>query len=284
MTNAAGSNTLGHKIRRVILYISVAIFIIFTLFPYFVMFVSSLKDMGEIYSMPCTLIPEVAHWENYINIWKDVPLALYFWNTIKTSVIATAITILAAVPAAYCMARMRFKGRETFRAFIIMSQTFSSTVLLMGIYRVAVNMHLQNTHLGLILILAAFNEAFAVWILSGTFATISVELEEAARIDGCSKLSALFRVILPLAAPGIVTAVIYTFTACWNEYTVTLVLIGDSALKTINIGLRAFFGYTNVEWWYVFGASLISTIPTVILFMLIEKNMTSGLTSGGVKG
>lgn len=276
--------TMMYKILRVLLYVFLACFVVITLYPYYVMFVSSLKDLKEIYRIPATLIPEVWHWHNYVDIWRDVPLAMYFMNTIKVGIFSTLVTIVCAIPAAYAMARMRFRGRSTFRSFIIMSQTFSATVLLVGIYRVLVSMNLQNTHLGLVLTIAAFNEAFAVWMLSGTFATISTELEEAARIDGCNKISALLRVILPLAAPGIVTAVIFTFISAWNEYTITLVLIGDPLLKTINVGLRAFFGYANVDWWYVFAASLLATIPVVILFLLIEKHLVGGLTSGGVKG
>ena len=169
-------------------------------------------------------------------------------------------------------------------SLIVMTQMFSPVVLMVGIYRAMSNFGLANSLVGIVLLVAAFNQAFAVWLLSGTFATISKELEEAARIDGCNKLSAMIRIILPLAAPGIVTAMTFVFIAGWNEYTLALILIGDSSLKTINLGIRAFFGYTGTEWWYVFAASILATLPILGFFRILERHLTGGLTAGGVKG
>ena len=179
---------------------------------------------------------------------------------------------------------MNFPGKKTLMSLIVMTQMFSPVVLMVGIYRAMSNFGLANSLVGIVLLVAAFSQAFAVWLLSGTFATISKELEVAARIDGCNKLSAMIRIILPLAAPGIVTAMTFVFIAGWNEYTLALILIGDSSLKTINLGIRAFFGYTGTEWWYVFAASILATLPILGFFRILERHLTGGLTAGGVKG
>ncbi|MCI8525944.1 MAG: carbohydrate ABC transporter permease [Oscillospiraceae bacterium] len=274
------------KIRpgRVFLYVFAAGSLIFLLYPYFVMFVSSLKGMDEIFRIPGTILPEKWIWTNYVDIWRDIPLLTYFKNTVIVGFGATALCIVCAIPAGYALARMRFPGKRFVMSAVIVTQMFAAVVLLVGIYKLMVAMHLQNTRTGLILLIAAFNQAFAAWMLSGTFASISKELEEAAMIDGCGRVSAMVRIILPLAAPGIVTAIIFVFINAWNEYTLTLVLIGDTALKTLNVGIHSFFGYTNTEWWYVFAASILATLPILAFFQVLERHLVGGLTAGGVKG
>ena len=155
--------------------------------------------------------------------------------------------------------------------------------LLVGIQRVLLTFGLNNSDLGLILIDAAFNQAFAIWLLQGTFRSISPEMEQAATIDGCSTIQSVTRVLLPMAAPGIVTTLIFVFINAWNEYTIAFVMISDDRLKPITVGINLFNGYNMIEWNYLFAASVFATVPVVILFICIEKNLVSGLTSGGVK-
>jgi multiple sugar transport system permease protein len=145
-------------------------------------------------------------------------------------------------------------------------------------------LHLTNSIVGLVFINAAFNQAFTIWLLRGTFLSISPEMEQAATIDGCNRIQAMFKVLLPVAAPGIVTTLIFIFINAWNEYTVALTLISTESSKPITVGINIFNGYNMIEWQYLFAASLFAVIPVVILFMCIEKNLVSGLASGGVKG
>ena len=160
----------------------------------------------------------------------------------------------------------------------------SFTVLLIGIYQVMQVLHLTDSILGLIFINAAFNQAFTIWLLRGTFMGISAEMEQAATIDGCNRIQSMMRVLLPVAAPGIVTTLIFIFINAWNEYTVALCLISTDTLKPLTVGINTFNGYNIIEWQYLFAASIFAIIPVVILFMSIEKNLVSGLASGGVKG
>ena len=272
------------SVGRFFLYLFAFLFVVFILYPYFVMFFNSFKNLEETFAIPGTILPKVWRWENYVQIWKDVPLATYFKNSLIVAVVSTALCIVCAVPAGYALARMHFPGKRFIMAGIIITQMFSEVVLLVGIYKVMVFLRLQNTLTGIILLVAAFNQAFAAWMLQGTFTSISSELEEAAMIDGCNRFDAMTKIILPLAAPGIVTAIIFVFIHAWNEYTLTLVLIGDANLKTINVGIHSFFGYTNTEWWYVFAASLLAILPILAFFQVLEKHLIGGLTAGSVKG
>lgn len=247
------------------------------------MFVTSLKTNDEMYAID-HILPMIWNWHNYIDIWKAAPVFRYFLNSLAVAGGATAIAIICGIPAAYALSRFKFKGKGIFMGAIIMSQMFSPVVLLVGIYKLMSMISLNNSIIGLILLNAAFNQAFAVWLLRGTFVSISPDMEQAAKLDGCSTIGALMKVTLPMAAPGIITALIFVFINAWNEYTIALTLISTDILKPITVGINVFYGFNFIQWQYLFATSLVATIPVIILFLLIEKHLVGGLTSGGVKG
>lgn len=271
-------------ILRVLLYFVVFDICVVILYPYFVMFCTALKSRAEIFSMNGTVFPIEAQWKNFVDIWNKAPMGRYMLNSIIIAGGSTAIAMVCGIPAAYALARMKFKGQTAFLGFIIISQMFAPVVLLIGIYKVMQIFGLTNSLLGLIFINAAFNQAFTIWLLRGTFMSISAEMEQAATIDGCNRMQAMFKVLLPVAAPGIVTTLIFIFINAWNEYTVALCLISTDTIKPLTVGINIFNGYNIIDWQYLFAASLFAILPVVILFMSIEKNLTSGLTAGGVKG
>lgn len=271
-------------LSRILLYFVVINICMITLYPYLVMLTTALKSRNEIFSMNGTILPVQYIWSNFSDIWSKAPMLRYMLNSILISGGSTAIAMVCGIPAAYALARMQFKGQTAFLGFIIVSQMFAPVVLLIGIYKVMQILHLTNSLLGLIFINAAFNQAFTIWLLRGTFMSISAEMEQAATIDGCNRIQAMFRVLLPVAAPGIVTTLIFIFINAWNEYTVALCLISTDTIKPLTVGINIFNGYNMIEWQYLFAASLFAILPVVILFMSIEKNLTSGLTAGGVKG
>ena len=271
-------------VLQVLLYIVVIAVCLVTLYPYFAMFCTALKSRAEIFSANGTILPVQALWSNFVDIWSRAPMARYMLNSVIIACGSTAIAMLCGIPAAYALARMKFKGQTVFLGFIIVSQMFAPVVLLIGIYKVMMTMGLTDSLLGLIFINAAFNQAFTIWLLRGTFMGISSEMEQAATIDGCNRLQAMLRILLPVAAPGIVTTLIFIFINAWNEYTVALCLISSDILKPLTVGINTFNGYNIIEWQYLFAASIFAIIPVVILFMGIEKNLVSGLASGGVKG
>ena len=269
---------------RTLLYFTVTAICIFTLYPYFAMFCTALKSRAEIFAMEGTILPINALWSNFVDIWKLAPMGRYMINSILIAGGSSLIAMLCGIPAAYALARMKFKGQTAFLGFIIVSQMFAPVVLLIGIYKVMVNLHMSNSIIGLVFINAAFNQAFTIWLLRGTFMSISAEMEQAATIDGCNRIQAMFKVLLPMAAPGIVTTLIFIFINAWNEYTVALCLISTDTFKPMTVGINIFNGYNMIEWQYLFAASIFAIIPVVIMFMSIEKNLTEGLTAGGVKG
>ena len=270
-------------ILRVLLYFVVLDVCIITLYPYFAMLCTALKSRNEIFGGN-TILPITALWSNFIDIWSRAPMAKYMLNSILIAGGSTIIAMLCGIPAAYALARMKFKGQTAFLGVIIVSQMFAPVVLLIGIYKVMLNMGLTDSILGLIFINAAFNQAFTVWLLRGTFMGISAEMEQAATIDGCTRVQSMMKVLLPVAAPGIVTTLIFIFINAWNEYTVALCLISTDTLKPLTVGINTFNGYNIIEWQYLFAASIFAIIPVVILFMCKEKNLVSGLASCGVKG
>ena len=273
-----------HKFLRVLLYLFVILVVVVTLYPYFVMFTTAAKSRAEIYATEGTLLPVTWLWQNFKDIWTLAPLSRYFLNSIIVAGGSTLIAIVCGIPAAYALARMKFKGKNFFLGLVIISQMFAPVVLLVGIYKVMNTFGMTDSLIGLVFINAAFNQAFAIWLLRGTFLSISPEMEQAATIDGCNRVHALLRILLPVAAPGIVTALIFVFINAWNEYTVALTLISTDTFKPLTVGINIFNGYNMIEWQYLFAASLYAIVPVVILFVGIEKNLVGGLTSGGVKG
>ena len=271
-------------VLRVLLYFVVVTICIVFLYPYFAMVCTALKSNSEIFSGGSNVLPLKAMWSNFVDIWKLAPMGNYMLNSLLIAGGSTLIAMVCGIPAAYALARMKFKGQTAFLGFIIISQMFAPVVLLIGIYKVMSVLKLTNSILGLVFINAAFNQAFTIWLLRGTFMSISAEMEQAATIDGCNRVQAMFKILLPVAAPGIVTTLIFIFINAWNEYTVALCLISTDTLKPMTVGINIFNGYNIIEWQYLFAASLFAIVPVVILFMSIEKNLTSGLTAGGVKG
>jgi len=269
---------------RTLLYLAVTVICVVTLYPYFAMFCTALKSRAEIFAMNGTILPIDYKWSNFTDIWQLAPMGRYLLNSVIIAGGSSLIAMLCGIPAAYALARMKFKGQTAFLGFIIVSQMFAPVVLLIGIYKVMVSLNLANSIIGLIFINAAFNQAFTIWLLRGTFMSISAEMEQAATIDGCNRIQAMLKVLLPVAAPGIVTTLIFIFINAWNEYTVALCLISTDTFKPMTVGINIFNGYNMIEWQYLFAASIFAIIPVLIMFMSIEKNLTDGLTAGGVKG
>ena len=275
--------SIKKTILRVLLYFVVLDVCVITLYPYFAMLCTALKNRVEIFSGG-TVLPVVPLWSNFIDIWSRAPMAKYMLNSVLIAGGSTIIAMLCGIPAAYALARMKFKGQTAFLGFVIVSQMFAPVVLLIGIYQVMQRLDLTDSILGLIFINAACNQGFTIWLLRGTFIGISADMEQAATIDGCNRIQSMMKVLLPVAAPGIVTTLIFIFINAWNEYTVALCLISTDTYKPLTVGINTFNGYNMIEWQYLFAASIFAIVPVVILFMCIEKNLVSGLASGGVKG
>ena len=273
---------LGRLLLRMLAGLVVlAVFIL----PYTIMFFGSVKTKSQIRSVDPTYFPTEWHWENYITMWStpETPLPQNLTSTIVIAVFATLLVLGVALPAAYYTARFRFPGRFVFLFLVIVTQMLQPAVLTSGLFRQFVTLGLIDTWAAMIFINAAFNLSFAVWIMHSFFAGVPKEIDEAAQIDGAGRLTVLFRIQLPLVWPGIVTAIVFTFVACWNEFAASLVILSTAGNQPLSVALTKFVGQYETSWHYVFGVSIVAIIPVVILFMLIEKRLVGGLTAGSVK-
>ncbi|WP_024874197.1 carbohydrate ABC transporter permease [Saccharomonospora piscinae] len=255
------------------------------LLPYLVMLVGSFKSRPEILRIPPSYLPEQWLPDNYATMWStpETPLPDNLTSTLVIAGCATLLTLAVATPAAYYTARFRFPGRLAFLFCVLVTQMLQPAVLVAGLFRQALSWGIQDTWLAMILINAAFNMSFATWIMHSFFAAIPKELDEAAQIDGAGRFTVFFKVTLPLVWPGVVTAVIFTFVAAWNEFAASLVILTSAENQPLSVALTKFVGQYDSAWQYVFGVSVVAIVPVVVLFALIEKRLVAGLTAGSVK-
>jgi multiple sugar transport system permease protein len=251
--------------------------------PYVVMVCTALKPDSELRITPPRLTP--IEWQpgNFRVVLGDPGFRVWLKASLIVALTSTVIVLLVGTPAAYYTARHRFRGRSAFLVLLLVTQMFSPTALVVGLYRQFFELGLVDTYAALILTNAAFNLAFAVWILRAFFAAIPREIEEAAAVDGCGRLRALVEIVLPLSLPALVTAAIFAFIAAWNEYIVALTLMTDPARKPLTVGITSYVTAYTQHWNYLFAASVIAIVPVVVLFASIERHLVGGLTAGSVK-
>jgi multiple sugar transport system permease protein len=254
--------------------------------PYVEMMLTALKPTPELMKSPPSYLPSRWEWSNFKNVWSltDPPVTDALLFSLYVAAAATLLTLAVGLPAAYYTARHRFRGRGAFLVLVLVTQMFAPTALLVGIYREMVSLDLTDTAEALILVNAAFNLPFCIWILNAYFASIPKELEEAAYLDGTGRFGALVRVTLPLAMPGVVTALVYTFIGAWNEYVVALTITSSSNRMTLTRAIPGFVTSYHEQWQYLFATSLVAIVPVVVLFVFVERYLVSGLTAGGVRG
>ncbi|MEU4516128.1 carbohydrate ABC transporter permease [Nonomuraea wenchangensis] len=268
------------RLKTVLVAAAAYVVALIFLFPYVVMLLTSLRSQDSLRDV--TFWPEEWVWSNLAGFWSS-GLAGNLWVTIKVAAGSTVLVLLVALPAAYYSARHRFRGRTAFLILVLITQMFQPTAMLVGIYREFYQFGLVDSIWSLILVNGGFNLAFAVWILNAYFASIPRELEEAAFIDGNGRFGALFRITMPLAMPGVITALIFTFIAAWNEFVVALTLTTSPDKQPLTVALNSFIGQYQVDWQNLFAGSVIATIPVIILFALIERKVVGGLTAGSIK-
>jgi multiple sugar transport system permease protein len=262
---------------------SILIIAVFVL-PYLIMLFGSLKSQPEITKIPPVYFGNSWLFSNYVTMWSsDVDPFSGLLATVVISVFATLLVLVSATPAAYYLARFKFPGKLAFLFLVLVTQMLQPTVLAVGLFREFLQLGLNDTWIAMILVNGAFNLAFAIWIMQAFFASVPKEVDEAAVLDGASKLQVLFRVSLPLVWPGIVTAIIFVFVSSWNEYAAASVIMTSNDKQPLTVSLPRFFGLYTAEWQYVFGVSIVAIVPVVVLFAVIEKRLIGGLTAGAVK-
>lgn len=262
----------------------VAIVLIVALFPFLWMALSSVKMLRELYTVPPHWLPSDPTLEHYRKVLFASNIPRYFLNSVAISFGSTAIALALAVFASYGLARFSFKGKGAAQAFVLVGQLLPTAAIIVPLFVTLKAFGLVNTYLGLILVYTILTLPLSVWMLTSYFRAIPVELEEAAIIDGASRLSILFRITLPLSLPGLVSIVLFSFVTTWNEFIFALVFAQDSRVKTLPIGIAEFTGEFTTDWGAVMAASLIMTLPIVVLFLALQRLFVGGLTAGAVKG
>jgi len=281
-TAATSRRRAGRGPRRILLTLAAyAVAVIFVL-PYAEMVISALRPPDELLARG--YLPKHYDLSNFTSIWKT-GFGSNLGSSLKIAGGATVLVLIVAMPAAYYTARRRFRGRTLFLLLVLATQMFQPAAMLVGVEREFISFNLPSPIMSLILVNAGFNLAFAVWILNAYFSSIPAELEEAAMVDGATRLGALRRVTLPLAVPGIVTALIFTFIGAWNELLVglTLTLGAPQGQRPITVEINNYIGQYSIDWGHLFAGSVIATIPVIILFALIEGKVVGGLTAGSIK-
>lgn len=243
----------------------------------------SLKSKAGVYAYPPQLFPRDASLANYAFVLTGTEVPAYLWNSAKVAVLATLLTLCAAVPAAYVLSRERFARRGPLLAALVAGQMVSPVVLLVPIYRLVAGLDLLDTHSGLILVYAAVQVPFTVVVMKTFFDGLPESVLEAARLDGASRFLVLRRIALPLVAPGLAATAIFDLVVYWAEFALSLVLLDSQRRYTIPVGLFSFQSGYETEWHLVAAASIIGLLPVMAAFVLLQRYFVSGLTAGAVK-
>jgi len=264
--------------------ISALVLILVCLFPFAWMALSSIKTLPELYTIPPHWLPDAPTLGNYATVLFNSNIPRYFLNSVIISVGSTALALLLAVFASYGFARFNFRGKRLFQSFVLVGQLLPTAAIIVPLFITLRYLGLVNTYWGLILVYTIITLPLSVWMLQSYFRAIPYELEEAAIMDGTSRVGVLFRIVLPLSLPGIVAVVVYAFVTTWNEFIFALCFATDSTVKTLPIGLAEFSTEFNTDWGGVMAASLVMTLPVALLFLSMQRLFVGGLTAGATKG
>ena len=275
---------IGQIRKSVVLWLCLSPLVVVILFPFVVMISTAVKPRAEVLAYPPHWLPAEIRLQNFADMWEAARLGLAVVNSALVSAVATALCLLVAIPAAYAMARMNFRGQRLFRQFMLVTQMLSPIVLVLGIFRLMASMGLVDQLPALVLAYVAFNLAFAVWMLQAYFQTIPRELEEAATLDGASSFQRLRLIFLPLAAPAIGITAVFVFIYCWNEFVLAMTLLRSPEKYTLTLQVFSLVGGRyQVEWDHVMAATLVASVPVAIVFAMLQRYLVSGLTVGAVK-
>ena len=272
-------------LQKIGIYAAIAVFLTFILLPLAEMFRTSLAPMSHLFHEPYELWSDRFSFEAYSAMWVKVPLlGRYIWNSIFIATVVTTLTMLFVIPAAYAYARLDFPLKALTLGTFLSVNMFTGAVLLIPLYRVMMTLHLLNTYWAMIIPGVAFLIPTGSWLLSGYLEKIPRELEEAAYVDGASRLYTLRRVVLPLAVPGLIVVGVSVFIGAYaQQYLFAVTFNQVPELQPLPAGLNQFIGYQSVEWNQMMAAALTGVLPVMIVFFFLQKYLVAGLTAGAVK-
>ncbi|MGW1362785.1 carbohydrate ABC transporter permease [Streptomyces chartreusis] len=271
-------------VGRVVKFAFLGVWLLFTVFPLYWITVTSLKAPGDIFQFPLAYWPERFSFENYSGLFGTADFGTYLTNSLIVSTVAGATATAISMLSAYVLARFEFRTKSALLMAALVTQMIPSFIALGPLYLLMTDLQLVDNRFGLILVYIAVCIPFCTVMLRGFFENIPDALEEAAMIDGLSRFSALFRVLLPVMRPGIIAAFIFNFVNCWNELFLSVTLMNSDSNKTVPTALNGFISSFNIDWGSMSAAAVLTILPTMLLFAFASRHIVQGLTSGAVKG
>jgi multiple sugar transport system permease protein len=267
------------------MYVALAAFLFFLGFPLLWLLSASFKSTSELNSLAVNLLPAEWDFSNYGTALDRQNLITAAGNSLLVSIATMVITVLLSMPMAYALARLKGRLRAAGTIWILTSQVFPTILIIIPLFLVLRSINLNDTLFGLILVYVTFTLPFTLWMLQGYVAAIPTELEEAGEMDGASRITILRTIILPLLAPGLVATAMFTFVSAWNEFFLALVLLQSPELYTLPIALRSFLGAEGqTQLGPLAAGAILATIPSLIIFSILQKKLTGGMLAGAVKG
>jgi multiple sugar transport system permease protein len=270
--------------RKISAYVVLFFFVVVVAFPLYWNILTSLRTPKEVYQRQGMLMPDTLTFENYQKLFDGTSMIPWLVNTSIVTFVATFVSLVAGIFAAYAMARLRFRGGQSLGKLVLFLYLLPQTLLFIPLFVLLNDLTLLNTRTAFYLTYPTLVLPFITWLLLGYFKGLPVELEDAARIDGCSRVGVLYRIILPLAAPGIIASAVFSITNLWNEFLYALVFVQSDTLWTVQIGLRSFQLADTMLWGLTMAGAVVTTIPPVLVYMLLQRFVVGGLTLGAVKG
>ena len=272
---------LAYKIFR---FTMLGIYLLFAMFPFYWLFVTSIKTEKEVYSFPVGYFPKKPTLVNYVNVWMNSRFPRYFLNSDVVALVSSTIVTFIAILGAYSLARYNFKFKSQFLVFFLITQMFPLILFIVPLYIIFSKLKLINTLTGLILVYTSFNLPFSLFLMRGFIEGVPKEIEESALIDGCGRFRMIMRIVIPIIRSGVFATFAFAFTGAWNEMLFALMFLNSEKKLTIPVFLSMFVQKYDVSWGEMSAAALISLIPVAVMFAWIQKYLVRGLAMGAVKG
>ncbi len=284
MTAIANSGSSAFLSGRPLRFIAGGVLIVNGMFPALWILFTSLKTEAELTAKPITWIPHAPTLSNYMQAFSDQPLHIFLFNSFMVALLSTCLTLLVSVLAAYALARLNLRYRGLILSLIIAVSTFPLVTLLVPLFEIMRTLNLLNTWIALVLPYTVLSLPVCTLMLVSFFEGIPRDLENAAMIDGCTRMGALFKVVVPLCAPGVFTAGILAFVNAWDEFLLALSFNSNPALRTLPVGIQLYQGEFAFPWPVISAALVVGIVPVAVLIVIFQERVVSGLTAGGIKG
>jgi arabinogalactan oligomer/maltooligosaccharide transport system permease protein len=270
--------------RRIISWLTIILFCFFSIFPILYVVSISLRGDNAFGSRSLSLFDSQSTFKNFIELFVNTPFLKWMMNSLYVSTVVTLTGVVLAATSGYAISRFEFRGKKVMLMSLLTTQMFPATMLMLPFFIVLSKLHLINKFLGLIIIYSSTALPFCIWQMKGYFDTVPKELEEAAKLDGCSSFQAFYKIILPMSTPALVITGLFSFMSSWSEYLVAAITLQDPDLYTLPLGLKSFQASLATQWGLYAAGALVVSIPVVVLFIMISKYLVTGLTVGSVKG